>query len=283
MLKITEDIRAAARRLLGNPEIKLDEDERVVLAAISEGKRKLIDGLWWQKVHNVVDRVKLDKLKAMADPAGNPNVHSREIASRKLAAFKARRPPGLRPEPPPLPRSLDEWDAMRKPSRRQPAATPARRGLPSPPAGVNNPSSAAVNTTEALAAAGVNRKRTKSVNTTDRNRDRHSPGYMADYMRRRRAADRPAKHNPVTGPAAPASGKVVVGIDVLKAKLGPLAKRVREQAKRHIALISTGELLLVASELDTLLEAWAEGETGMGPLRPRGPLMMPGRKRRRKR
>jgi len=30
----------------------------------------------------------------------------------------------------------------------------------------------------------------KPVNTKDRSRDRHSPGYMAEYMRRRRAAQK---------------------------------------------------------------------------------------------
>src|SRR5262249_21010473 len=125
MLKITDEMREAACKLLQQPRPtgrRLDGSDRAVLKAIAFGERKLIDGAWWKDVHNVVDRGKLDKLQAMADPARNPMEHERTVASRKLAEFKARRPPGLHPEPPPLPETLDEWDRdrwRRKPSRRR--------------------------------------------------------------------------------------------------------------------------------------------------------------------
>jgi hypothetical protein len=56
-------------------------------------------------------RDKLDKLARLADPGPNDNPHERALASAKLAGFKGRRPPGARPEPPPLP---EVW--IRKPT-----------------------------------------------------------------------------------------------------------------------------------------------------------------------
>jgi hypothetical protein len=183
MLKITDAMREAARKLSRDREVKLDGSDRALLRAVAEGKRKLIDGWWWSNVHKVVGRVKLDKLQAMADPARNPMEHERAVASRKLAGFKARRPPGLMPEPPPLPETLDEWDRDRW--RRN----PSRKG-----GGVNTntkpkPTPTLVNTMPKP------KPKPKPVNTkpkpsSDRNRDRHSPGYMRDYMRRRRAKQR---------------------------------------------------------------------------------------------
>jgi hypothetical protein len=73
---------------------------------MSEGKRKLIRGHEWTKYFKVVDRMKLDKLARMADPARNPNEHERAVAGHKLDEFRARRPPGMPPEPPPLPTDL---------------------------------------------------------------------------------------------------------------------------------------------------------------------------------
>jgi hypothetical protein len=79
-----------------------DKDTRRLLEAIISGKRKLIDYNWWKKVHGDVDAKLLDKMAALADPARNPNEHERKVAAAKLAAAKAKRPPGIHPPPPPL-------------------------------------------------------------------------------------------------------------------------------------------------------------------------------------
>jgi len=103
-----------------------DRDMRKRLEAIVNGKRKLIDAEWWRKVHGDVDRAKLDKIAALADPARNSSEHERAVASSKLASAKAKRPPGFRPEPPPLP-TVAEWDAMRRArsgAKRQTKTTP---------------------------------------------------------------------------------------------------------------------------------------------------------------
>ena len=92
----------------------LSGDNRSRIKAIAEGKRKLIDGGWWREVYRDIDRAKLDKIAAMADPARNSSEHERQVATAKLAAVKARRPPGMRPEPPPLPENLSEWIDRRK-------------------------------------------------------------------------------------------------------------------------------------------------------------------------
>jgi hypothetical protein len=91
MLKITEEMREAARKLLRNPALKFDVPDRDLLTAISDGKRKLIRADWWTKHFVVVDRIKLDKLQRLADPTRNPSEHERAVASRKLDEFKPRR------------------------------------------------------------------------------------------------------------------------------------------------------------------------------------------------
>jgi hypothetical protein len=50
----------------------------------------------------------------MADPARNDKEHERANAARKLAEFKSRRAPGMRPQPPPLAKSAAEWIRRRK-------------------------------------------------------------------------------------------------------------------------------------------------------------------------
>jgi hypothetical protein len=175
MLKITEEMRAAARKLLSNPALKLDRPDRDLLTAISDGKRKLIRAHWWTKHFKVVDRTKLDKLQRMADPARNPNEYERAVAGRKFDEFKASRPPGMPPEPPPFPKELVR---RIKPRKGQPQ-TPPRRSLPASGGGVNRKAE--------TGRGGVN---TKPKRTGDRHLnkgDRHRPGYMRDYMRRRRA------------------------------------------------------------------------------------------------
>jgi hypothetical protein len=187
MLKITEEMRESARKLL-KAAGKLDRPDRDLLTAIVGGKRKQIDGRWWKEIHHyVIDQPKLDKLSRLADPERNDNPHERDLARTKLAGFKAKRPPGLHPEPPPLPKTWAEWVARRKPSSKsaKPKSGPVNTSQPSLAA--RQPS---VNTTQ------VTPSKTGTVNTTKRrsadrhrepNRDRHSPGYMAEYMRKRRA------------------------------------------------------------------------------------------------
>jgi hypothetical protein len=192
MLKITEEMRAAAHKLLRNPALKFDVPDRDLLTAIADGKRKLIRGHWWVKHFKVVDRTKLDKLRRLADPARNPSEHERAVADRKLREFKGRRPPGLGPEPPPLPDKLDYW-VRHKPLKRRPAPqTPPRRSLPTPDGGVNKKAA----TGRAGGSGGVNKTPKRTGDRHLNKGDRHAPGYMRDYMRRRRAKLRQSARSP---------------------------------------------------------------------------------------
>jgi hypothetical protein len=186
MLKITEEMRAAARKLLRNSALKFDRPDRDLLTAIADGKRKLIRADWWTGHFKVVDRIKLDKLQRMADPARNPNEHERTAAGRKLDEFKARRPPGMPPEPPPLPSRAELWERKLKRDRKgQPAPqAPPRRSLPTSGGGVNTKAAEP-------ARGGVNAKLKRTGDRHLNKGDRHRPGYMRDYMRRRRAKLRP--------------------------------------------------------------------------------------------
>jgi hypothetical protein len=209
---VNDAIVQAARELLKKPSGYRDR-----LRQIISGKVKSIDADWWRSQHGVAHRqrdaytekafkAKLDKIAAMADPARNPSAHQRQVAEAALAKLQTAGPPktmrmpsapGLedydreqeRRRPPPLPSSIDEL--LRTRAERQGARK-------------RNTTTRPVNTTKSIKAraASVNTTKTKSrtgsVNTTtskprsaDRhrepNRDRHSPGYMRDYMRRRRA------------------------------------------------------------------------------------------------
>jgi hypothetical protein len=175
MLTITEEMRESAHNLLKTASDRnLSRANRDLLDAIANGSRKRIDGRWWNEIHRAVAHPKLDKLARLADPARNDNPHERALASAKLAEFKG--PPGARPEPPPLP---DVWVRQCNPSKSAKAArvnTTAPRLEP-------------VNTTRAEPS------KTEPVNTTkprlaNRRNDRHSPGYMAEYMRKWRAGRR---------------------------------------------------------------------------------------------
>jgi hypothetical protein len=208
MITITEEMREAARQLLKTAKIKNGADLDL-LTKIANGKRKLIDGGWWKEIHNYVfDQPKRAKLAALADPARNDNPHERAVASAMLSKFKGRRPPGLHPEPPPLP----PWEKWVRYVKVKPTAKSAKpKTGPVNTTGPSTARPAAVNTTQAggpskakpvsttkppvsTTQAGPS---TKPVNTTkprsaDRhrepNRDRHSPGYMREYMRHWRAA-----------------------------------------------------------------------------------------------
>jgi hypothetical protein len=95
-------------------ELPADKDMRKRLEAIIDGKRKQIDASWWKEFFADIDRAKLDAIARMADPARNDKEHERANAARKLAEFKSRRAPGMRPQPPPLAKSAAEWIRRRK-------------------------------------------------------------------------------------------------------------------------------------------------------------------------
>jgi hypothetical protein len=190
LLKITEEMRAAARRLLRDPALKFDVSDRDLLATIANGKRKSIRAHWWVKHFKVVDRIKLDKLQRMADPARNPMEHERATAARKLDEFKGRRPPGMPPQPPPLPSRVELWERKLKRDRKgRPAPqTSPRRSPPASGGGVNKKAATAH---AASGSGGVNKKSKRTGDRHLNKGDRHRPGYMRDYMRRRRAKLRP--------------------------------------------------------------------------------------------
>ena len=111
-----------------NRELPGDEETRKLLEAIADGKRKMIDADWWRKIHgDIVDRAKLDKIAAMADPLRNDKENERRVAETSIhARLQARRPPGMPPRPPPLPKSAAEWIKRRKiktPPRPSPLAS----------------------------------------------------------------------------------------------------------------------------------------------------------------
>jgi hypothetical protein len=202
MLKITEEMRAAARKLLRTPvpalrhemsddRVKLNISDRVLLTAISDGKRKLIQAHWWTKHFKKIDEIKLGKLQRLAG-AGNPNEHERALAARKVGEFKGARSPGMPPEPPPFPKELWRKPLKKELRRKRGSAPPTQRSLPTPDGGVNKEATTSCSdgsggVNESPRRGGVN---TKPKRTGDRHLnkgDRHAPGYMRDYMRRRRA------------------------------------------------------------------------------------------------
>jgi hypothetical protein len=201
----------AARKLLKGPSAYRER-----LRQIINGKVKSVDADWWRTENGVAPwqvaaklekkfKAKLDKITAMADPARNPSAHQRQVAEAALAKLQAAgAPKAARMQSAP---GLEEYD--RKQAQRQPPPLPsldellkaraARQGRP-----MRSATARPVNTTTAKAEPRpINttklRQATKPANTTaakkprtaDRhrepNRDRHSPGYMREYMRRRRA------------------------------------------------------------------------------------------------
>jgi hypothetical protein len=59
------------------------------------------------------------------------------------------------------------------------------------------------------------------------------------------------------------SAETMVSLAEVTQKLVPLAKEVKEQSKRHIGLISTGRLTIIASEILRLLDLWASNDTSV--------------------
>jgi hypothetical protein len=190
------------------------------LRQIVSGKVKSVDPDWWRRVNGVAPwqlsaklekktQARLDAIKALADPAGNPNAHERRVAEAMLAKLQAAKPPKVHTRSPP---GFEEYDRLMEKRRAAvkrdfdaridemlKAAAARRGGNTAKPARLLNttkqrepePEAPAFNTT----------KHEPKPRSADRhlepNRDRHSPGYMREYMReymrRRRAAAKPAR------------------------------------------------------------------------------------------
>jgi hypothetical protein len=117
-IPITDAIRRAAQDLLEYKGERLGTDTKRRLKAIADpaSGRKVIDPDWWREVFgekyvhtrnpmdNAESRAKLAKIKAMADPARNPNEPQRKVAEEMAAKFKP-------PKPPSAP-GLEEHDRM---------------------------------------------------------------------------------------------------------------------------------------------------------------------------
>jgi hypothetical protein len=70
-------------------------NHRVKLHQIIKGEVKSIGSEWWRQVNDVANRRKLEKIRAMADPARNPSEHQRRVAEATIAKLEAASPPGL--------------------------------------------------------------------------------------------------------------------------------------------------------------------------------------------
>jgi hypothetical protein len=229
---VNDKIRHAAQQLLNRNPAWLYSPDRARLRKIVSGELQSVDADWWRKLHFVTRRQvegrlkdkaerKLRKIKAMADPALNPNEHQRRVAEATLTKHQAKLQAEIDGVRPPSAPGLEEYDrghAKRRPPRlpsldellkaraaRRKAPAPVNTTKPKPeavwptiPFSVDGyrrhtQKPAPVNTTKAGSCVNTT---TKKPRTADRhrepNRDRHSPGYMRDYMRRRRAATRRA-------------------------------------------------------------------------------------------
>jgi len=160
---------------------------------------------------------KLAAIKALADPARNPSEHQRRVAEAAFAKLQAAgRPkeqrvpsaPGLEEYDREIERSRAqrraEMDAAFKAYNARWAASPRgkatkawmdaerARHAEAAVARVNTtrpePKPEPINTTKANPSVNTTTKKPRSADRhREPNRDRHSPGYMRDYMRRRRA------------------------------------------------------------------------------------------------
>jgi hypothetical protein len=59
----------------------------------------------------------------------------------------------------------------------------------------------------------------------------------------------------------------MVSVHVLIEKLVPLAEEIKEQSKRHVGLISTARLGIIASEIRRLLDEWASSDVSVRRVR----------------
>src|SRR5262245_23805241 len=102
---VNDAIVQTARELLKGPSAYRDR-----LRGIVSGKIKSIDVAWWRAENGVAPhqldaklekefKKKLDKIKAMADPARNSNEHQRRSAEAALARFQATGPAKLKRTP----------------------------------------------------------------------------------------------------------------------------------------------------------------------------------------
>jgi hypothetical protein len=112
LLKLTE---REERDLFKRTRCWLDRGK---LRQIVTGKVKTVDVDWWRKIHGVTRqqvtakqdkdfRKRLDAIKAMADPIGNPNEHQRRMAEEMLAKVQAAGPKVVQIRPAP---GLEEYD-----------------------------------------------------------------------------------------------------------------------------------------------------------------------------
>lgn len=189
---ISDKIRARARELLLRERRPGDDwSDRPRLRQIVNGKVQTVDVKWWRHENGVAhDQIarkaekafakKLAALEAMADPRRNPSAHERLAAEAALAKVLAAGPP--KPRMPSAP-GLEEYDREEALARREMERARAR---------MQEMFRAAAARWEA-AAEPVNTTKPKP-RSADRhlepNRDRHSPGYMREYMKRRRAAQK---------------------------------------------------------------------------------------------
>jgi hypothetical protein len=222
---LNDKIVARAQELLKQPATPGWHDN-ARLRRIIDGKVKSIDVHWWraengvapQQLKTKADKLfkkKLDALTAHTDPARNSNPHERQVAAAALAKLQATGPAKASRTAP----GLEDYDRAEAQFRERmdrinarmyeafEGAAAVHEAIKRNAAAANTTKAKAkaspVNTTKPRAAkpAPVNTATAKPepppVNTTnpkprtaDRhrepNRDRHSPGYMRDYMRRRR-------------------------------------------------------------------------------------------------
>lgn len=65
-------------------------------------------------------------------------------------------------------------------------------------------------------------------------------------------------------PGKRATEGITVALQMVTEELRPLIKRIKEQSKRDVAMISKTEMAMIASEIEILLERWASGDTRPG-------------------
>jgi hypothetical protein len=211
---VSDEIVQAARELFKKPG-----PDRNRLSRIIFGEVKSVEVEWWRAVNGVARyqaikaqekkfKGKLARIKAMADPALNPNEHQRKVAETMLAKAEAAGPAKAPHISAP---GLEEYDreeawflaAMARENARMDAVFKAATAARRDGATQNTSTKLLLNTTKPRAAAGTKPKPEPPLNTTKKprsadrhkepNRDRHSPGYMREYMReymRRRRAKR---------------------------------------------------------------------------------------------
>jgi hypothetical protein len=193
---VNDEILAAAQELLKKPSAYRDTLRRII-----NGKVKSVDVDWWRNENGVTAwqvaekaeqnlKARLDSIKAMADPTRNPSEHQRRVAEATFARMQAAGiPKALRMPSAPGLEKHDRQQAQRRATIRVELDAAFKAYKARRDAAMRN---ASVNT--AKTKPTVNTTTARKPRTADRhlepNRDRHRPGYMAEYMRRRRAAER---------------------------------------------------------------------------------------------